>query len=335
MPWTWVSNSLWHSKPTECLPACPRAAQLSLSRGSGGLPALLCRWCSHGRPSISTRACLRCSRSRHRSANSKISACLGCQDARIEEHPAGESSLRDFKDVYSWTGDEKGRRSSGAPRDPVALPPRKRVPKVRLATVVPPRSTAKPLQSIGAAMCRMVAARVLIVHCTSLAGRAQQQRHGLGARDHAAQQAGVCNTISLPHAEQKSRLCLALRLAQSSKCMPAGSKGSAHADAQHHGQRRLVWRAPQPAGCDARDSPAQLRVAWTASCLNSKLVRHIVFARRSIDSGSSIHPCTATPGLTTRLFPMQALQQAQSRSFSSCCRIHYTSAAAAATQQPA
>lgn len=58
-------------------------------------------------------------------------------DARIEEHPAGESSLRDFKDVYRWTGDEKGRRSSAAPRDASAAPPpRNRVPKARLLTAV-------------------------------------------------------------------------------------------------------------------------------------------------------------------------------------------------------
>lgn len=44
-------------------------------------------------------------------------------DARIDEHPAGESSLRDFKDVYSWTGDGKGRRAGGNHRDALPTPP--------------------------------------------------------------------------------------------------------------------------------------------------------------------------------------------------------------------
>ena len=54
------------------------------------------------------------------------------QDARIDEHPAGKSSLRDFKDVYCWTGDEKGRRSNASPRGSSAASlPRKRPPKAR------------------------------------------------------------------------------------------------------------------------------------------------------------------------------------------------------------
>lgn len=63
-------------------------------------------------------------------------------DARIEEHPAGESSLRDFKGAFGWSRDDKGRRSGGTPRE-VSMPApsaRKRPPKVgreRCAADVP------------------------------------------------------------------------------------------------------------------------------------------------------------------------------------------------------
>lgn len=53
-------------------------------------------------------------------------------DARIDEHPAGESSLRDFKDVYSWTGDGKGRRAGGNHHNALPTPPpRKCLRKVK------------------------------------------------------------------------------------------------------------------------------------------------------------------------------------------------------------
>ncbi len=54
-------------------------------------------------------------------------------DPRIEQHPAGKSSLRDFKDVFSFSVDEKGRRSGSGQGQVVATPapPRKRLAKVR------------------------------------------------------------------------------------------------------------------------------------------------------------------------------------------------------------
>ncbi len=55
-------------------------------------------------------------------------------DARIEEHPAGESSLRDFKGAFGWSRDDKGRRSGGTPREVSTPAPsaRKRPPQVGL-----------------------------------------------------------------------------------------------------------------------------------------------------------------------------------------------------------
>ena len=46
-------------------------------------------------------------------------------DARIEDHPVGNASLRDFAGAFSWS-EQHGRRSAGSPGGATPLPPRKR-----------------------------------------------------------------------------------------------------------------------------------------------------------------------------------------------------------------
>lgn len=51
-------------------------------------------------------------------------------DARLDQHPAGKSSMRDFKDTHKWH-EKHGRRTAIAPKPSPSVPPKKRPSKAR------------------------------------------------------------------------------------------------------------------------------------------------------------------------------------------------------------